>query len=179
MNAYVTAEKAEEETYQKYRDVLRKTALSLCETMGVRPGEGAAARFAASVPLWPAFPDTASTLEAMGAKGFQRYILSNVDTDLLEATIKINGLGIDGFVTAEDVRSYKPAHGHWTEFLRRTGAEREEVVHIAQSLYHDILPTQQLGIRSIWVNRYKEPLSSDAHPDFVVGGLAQVVELLN
>ncbi len=178
MESYAAAEKLEEAQYQKYREVLRKTALRLAGELGLKADANSAARFAASVPLWPAFSDTARALRALGTRGYLRYILSNVDTDLLEETIKKNQLEVDGFVTAEEVGSYKPALGHWSAFFKRTGADKREVIHVAQSLYHDILPAQQLGLKSVWVNRYREPLLPNAHPTYVVDNLVQVVHLL-
>ncbi|MDE1852120.1 MAG: HAD hydrolase-like protein [Thaumarchaeota archaeon] len=138
----------------------------------------AARRFAGSVPRWPPFGDTSKFLQEMGSRGYKRYILSNVDNDLLEETIGNNGLEVDGFVTAEEVGSYKPRTDHWLEFLRRTGARKDEVLHVAQSVFHDIMPTQQLGIDSVWVNRYQEPLPADASPLIISDGLDSLATTL-
>jgi len=75
-------------------------------------------------------------------------------------------------VTAEQVGSYKPRPGHWTEFMARTGARKDEVLHVAQSVFHDIIPTQGLGIESVWVNRYREQLPAGASPGLIVDSLA-------
>jgi 2-haloalkanoic acid dehalogenase type II len=179
LDAYVSAEKQQESTYKSYREVLRRTVISLSGELGVQmTGEGAR-KFAASVPRWPAFPDTKKFLKEMGSRGYKRYILSNVDNDLLEGTIRRNGLEVDGHVTAEDVGSYKPNYGHWTEFMRRTGARKEDILHVAQSVYHDIVPTQELGIESAWVNRYGEPMPVGPHPLLVSDSLAHLGEILD
>ncbi len=167
LDAYVSAEKEQESTYRKYREVLGRTAVSLSSRLGVRVTPEAASEFAGSVPRWPAFPDTKGFLREMGSRGYKRYILSNVDNDLLEGTIRMNGLEVDGFVTAEEVGSYKPNHGHWLRFMQKTGARKEEVLHCAQSLYHDIAPTQSLGISSAWVNRYGEKLQAGLEPSII------------
>jgi len=178
LDAYVSAEKLQEATYQKYREVLRRTLLSMSGTLGVDISEEAARRFAASVPRWPAFPDTNEFLRRMSALGCKLYILSNVDDDLLEETINRNGLKIDGFVTAEQVGSYKPMPGHWVKFMQVTGAKHEETLHVAQSVYHDIIPTQAMGIASAWINRYDEPLPKAATPLFMSDSLAHLGEIL-
>ncbi|MDG6981076.1 MAG: haloacid dehalogenase type II, partial [Nitrososphaerota archaeon] len=167
LRSYVAAEQKQEAGYKKYRLVLRDTALSMSESLGKRITTAEAEAFASSVPKWPAFPDTARFLRDIGERGYQRYILSNVDNDLLEETIKRNGLEVDGFVTAEMIRSYKPKPAHWHEFMARTGAGREDVLHIAQSIFHDIIPTQRLGIDSAWVNRYGERLPQGAAPTII------------
>ena len=174
LDAYGTAEKEEEATYKKYREVLRRSLLSMSDRLGADVNDEAARKFAGSVPRWPAFPDTASFLHEMGERGYKRYILSNVDNDLLADTIRDHHLEVDGYVTAEQVGSYKPRDGHWLEFLRRTGAKKEEVLHIAQSIYHDVIPTQRLGIDSVWVDRYSEPLPSEASPSMICSSLADL-----
>jgi 2-haloacid dehalogenase len=176
---YLELERAEESTYKRYREVLRRTAISLTGALGVKVTGEAATRFAASVPTWPAFSDTSEFLREMGSRGFRRYILSNVDNDLLEETIRRNRLQVDGFVTAEEVGSYKPHPGHWLKFIQKTGARKEKVLHVAQSIYHDIIPAQRIGISSAWVNRYGEPMPASAHPLFVSDSLAHLAEVLD
>lgn len=178
LKAYVSAEAEEESTYKKYREVLRRTALTLSGKLGKKVSDKAASSFAGSVPRWPAFPDTEKFLHEMGAMGYKRYILSNVDNDLLEMTIKRNSLEVDGFVTAEEVGSYKPNPAHWLRFLKKVGAEKGEVLHVAQSVFHDIVPTQAMGVDSAWVNRYNEPMPEGARPTFVSDTLAHLGEVL-
>ncbi|MDA4127342.1 MAG: HAD-IA family hydrolase [Thaumarchaeota archaeon] len=179
LDAYVMAEKEQESSYKKYREVLRRTAISLSGQLGVEVTEDAARKFAASVPTWPAFADTKEFLHEQGKRGCKRYILSNVDIDLLEETIRNHRLEVDGFVTAEEVGSYKPSPGHWLRFMKNTGARKEEVLHVAQSIYHDIIPTNEMGIASAWVNRYNEPMPQGAHPMFVTDSLAHLTESLD
>ena len=146
--------------------------------LGVDVTDEAARRFAASVPRWPAFPDSASFLREMGSRGHKRYILSNVDDDLLADTIRNHHLEVDGYVTAEQVGSYKPGEGHWKEFMRRTGADRADVLHVAQSVYHDIIPAQRMGIASAWINRYAEPLPRDASPLMITDSLESLAKIV-
>jgi FMN phosphatase YigB (HAD superfamily) len=110
--------------------------------------------------------------------GFKRYILSNVDDDLLELTITEHGLEVDGFVTAEEVGSYKPSLGHWREFMKRTGAREGQVLHVAQSVFHDIEPAEKMGLADAWINRYGQALPPDIHPLFISDDLANLVRLL-
>ena len=178
VNAYMAAEKDEESTYRKYREVLARAAKTLSTKFGLEVSDAKANEFAASVPNWPAFPDTVQFLKRAGSLGFKRFVLSNVDNDLLEQTISEQKLEVDGYVTAEQVGSYKPNPGHWVEFLRRTGARKEDELHVAQSLFHDVLPTQRLGIKSAWVNRYAERLPSEASPSMISDNLGNLGETL-
>jgi 2-haloalkanoic acid dehalogenase type II len=176
--AYVEAEKSQESAYKKYREVLRETVVSMSGTLGVEVRDPAAREFAASVPRWPVFPDTARFLRDMGSRGFKRYILSNVDNDLLEETISRHGLEVDGFVTAEEVGSYKPNPAHWVRFMEKTGTQNGRVLHCAQSVYHDIVPTQSLGIASAWVNRYDERLGPGIEPSYICDSLESLAKAL-
>ena len=178
LNAYVAAERKQESGYKRYRRVLRDTVLSMSGVLGTEVGPESADAFAASVPRWPVYRDTEVFLREMGSRGYKRYILSNVDDDLLEETIRRNRLEVDGFVTAEQVGSYKPRPGHWNQFMARTGAKRGEILHVAQSLFHDILPSQRLGIDSAWIDRYGEKLPSEASPTIIADNLEDLAQVV-
>lgn len=178
LDAYVEAEKRQEGEYKSYREVLAGAAENLAARFGMEADPKALAGFAESVPRWPAFPDTPEALRRLGDKGYKRYILSNVDVDLLRATIRRSGLSVDGFVTAEECQSYKPALGHWLKFMAETGALKEDVLHVAQSVYHDIRPVERLGIASAWVNRYRQALPTDVSPLYITDSLRALVEIL-
>jgi len=62
----------------------------------------------------------------------------------------------DEVVVAQEIGSYKPAHKHWEVFFERTKAPRDGHVHVAASLFHDIVPANELRLRSVWINRLGE-----------------------
>jgi len=170
---------AEEESDSKpYREVLKNTAMRIASHFGTSVREGQAKEFAESVPYWTPFSDTTETLKELGRRGYKRVILSNVDRDLLRETILRNGLEVDGFITAEDVRSYKPAVGHWNTFLERYKASKESTLHIAQSLYHDVLPATKLGFGVAWINRYGEG-NGGASPKYSFNDLKSLLRILS
>ncbi len=77
---------------------------------------------------------------------------------------------------AEDVQSYKPAHGHWERFAELT-ADREQHVHVAASLFHDIAPGRELGLTTVWINRLGE--QADPVPDRELTDLAGLPDVLD
>ncbi len=169
LRLYVEEEhRVESGPYRRYREVLAESARAAAARFGVRLSEAEARAFADSVPEWPPFPDTVDGLRAFGVMGFRRVILSNVDRDLLAETVRRHGLEIDGAITSEDTRTYKPDPRHWLAFCARYGARREEVLHIAQSLLHDIRPAIRLKLDCVWLNRYGEPVPKDIRPTQVV-----------
>jgi len=175
---YEESEKTAEHRYAPYRQVLTSAAVDAAAKLGVNLSAAAAREFADSLPTWTAFPDTAEALRELGRRGVQRYILSNVDRDLLQETIRRNHLEVDGVVTAEDVRSYKPALAHWLRFFEDHPVDRAEIVHVAQSLFHDIVPASRLGLRTVWVNRYGGPLPTDVRPTYVTRDLHELLTVI-
>jgi 2-haloacid dehalogenase len=100
-----------------------------------------------------AFPDTATALEELKRQGWKLGILTNCDDDLFASTRAALGVEIDLVVTAEAVRSYKPALGHFERFEALTGVDRRHWVHAAVSWFHDMVPARELGLRRVWVDR--------------------------
>jgi 2-haloacid dehalogenase len=134
-----------------YREVMTRVLARLGD---VPPGdEGALGR---SLPEWHPFPEVPASLEALRDRGWRLAILSNTDRDLIEASKQALGVPFDETVVAGEIGSYKPAPKHWDEFFARTGADREQHVHVAASLFHDIAPANGLGLRSVWINRLGE-----------------------
>ena len=142
--------------FRPYRAVLSETAQRVAEFVGWEMDEAAAQRFAAGLPDWPPFGDTDAALGRLAAAGYTLGILSNVDDDLLAGTLRHFSAPIDLIVTAQQVHSYKPAHGHFLEARRRIGERRW--LHAAQSLFHDVRPCNELGIPAVWVNRLGETI---------------------
>jgi 2-haloacid dehalogenase len=135
---------------RSYREVLTEALRSLGAT-----GDQTTA-LAESLPSWPPFPEVRGALEAVRAGGWKLAILSNTDRDYLDASIRRIGVPIDATIVASEIGAYKPAHRHWEEFFRQTGADRRRHVHVAASLFHDIAPAAELGLRAIWINRLDE-----------------------
>jgi 2-haloacid dehalogenase len=172
---------AESGPFRPYREVLRDVARAFGRAHGVAPTEAEVDRFAASVARWPAFDDTVEALRALGAR-YRLAIVSNVDDDLFAGTAAQLGVSFDEVVTAQQVRSYKPAPDHFEEVLRRLELPTSHVLHVAQSLYHDIAPARQLGFSCVWVNRRagREGAGatppSEAVPDLEVPDLVSLVD---
>jgi len=110
-----------------------------------------------SLPSWRSFPEVHAALEELRARGWRLGILSNTDADFIAASQVQIGVPFDEVVVAQEIGSYKPAHRHWEEFFDRTRAARDGHVHVAASLFHDIEPANELGLRSVWINRLGEP----------------------
>ncbi len=176
---YAQYEAEEEGSYKPYSQVLKSTGKKVAKHLGKSITEHQATEFAESIGTWPPFKDTAETLVELGKRGYKRVILSNIDRDLLKTTIHVNHFEVDGFITAEDISSYKPEPAHWKAFFKKYGADKNRTLHVAQSLYHDIIPATKLGIATAWINRYEEQPPQTVAPTYVLKDLRSLLRILN
>jgi len=144
-----------------YREVMSIALERLAGEEGVDLGPGERDALGRSLPGWAVFPEVPAALHAARQRGWRLCILSNSDPELIAVSIERLGVPFDDVVTASEIGSYKPAHGHWHVFEERHG--RLPDVHVGASLFHDMEPADKLGIPSVWVNRLAEPPGSH-HP---------------
>jgi 2-haloacid dehalogenase len=136
-----------------YRAVLAESLRLAAADLGLPLSEPEAAAFAETLPSWPVFAETGTALRELRARQWGIGVLSNVDDDLFERTRSQLGAPIDVVVTAQSLRSYKPAPAHFEEFARRTGATPQNWVHVAGSWFHDLVPAIAAGIPAVYVDR--------------------------
>ena len=117
-----------------------------------------------------------AALEEARARGFSLCILSNSDPELIQASMGRIGVPFDDAVTASEIGSYKPAHGHWRAFADRHG--RLPDVHVGASLFHDVGPANELEIPSVWVNRLAEG-PGDVRPSREIADLTPLPDAID
>jgi 2-haloalkanoic acid dehalogenase type II len=115
-------------------------------------------RFGESVPSWPAFPDSSAALDELSAR-YRLVILSNIDRAGFAASRRQLDTDFDAVYTAEDIGSYKPDPHNFDYMLQHLasdfGVGPDQVLHVAQSLYHDHVPAQSLGLATAWIDRQR------------------------
>jgi len=157
LQAFGNAEHEVEEEHpaMRYSELLALVHARLTERLGLRKDEEAARAFGQSVGDWPAFPDSPEALAYL--KGhFKLIILSNVDRASFARSNRRLGVGFDGIYTAEEIGSYKPDLRNFEFLLERIaehGIAKGELLHVAQSLFHDHVPANRIGIASAWIDR--------------------------
>jgi 2-haloacid dehalogenase len=173
---------AERGPYLPYREILGVTLDGFCERLGFAPSAEERSTFGGSVRDWPAFPDSAAGLRAL-AERFKLVILSNVDDDLFAFSKARLGVEFADVITAQQVGSYKPNPRNFQVLLERLGNRPERLLHVAQSLFHDIAPAKALGLTTVWVNRrhdrpgFGATPPATAQPDLEVPDLHTLAEL--
>ena len=138
-----------------YSDLLAAVHRRLAAELGLPASEEEHRRFGASVPDWPAFPDSATSLQYL-KQHYQLVILSNVDRQSFKGSNQRLAVEFDAIYTAQDIGSYKPDLANFTymlEHLAQRGVRHEDVLHTAQSLFHDHAPARKLGLASAWIDR--------------------------
>jgi 2-haloacid dehalogenase len=152
----------EQDGTRSYREVMTEAMRRLGASAGEETG------LADSLPSWQPFPEVRAALTEARSRGWRLAILSNSDPDLIAASKDLLAVPFDETIVAGEIGSYKPALGHWREFAARTGAEPAGHIHVAASLFHDVGPANELGLRSIWINRLGEtpgPVPTRELPD--------------
>lgn len=163
--------------YRPYGEVLAASLVSAAREQSVALAPDDARTFAASMSTWPPFAESRDALNRLATR-YQLAILSNVETRVLEASVRLIDAPIEERITAEQLSSYKPAPAHFETATQRLGLERRRILHVAASLYHDIRPASALGFPVAWVNRDGEELPADLRPDWIVPDLTTLAREL-
>ena len=151
----------------RYPEVLAEAFRRTGAGLGADVSDDWARRLGESVPDWPAFPDSAGALARL-AEHYQLIILSNVHRDGFAGSNKRLQGRFAAIITAEDVGAYKPAGNHFRaleETLPSLGVARAELLHVAQSLFHDHVPAKREGLPSVWINRRHDRPGWGATPE--------------
>jgi len=160
-----------------YRDVLTVALVRLAEREQLPLDAGEQDALARSLPDWQPFPEVPAALEDARARGWRLAILSNTDRDYIEASLVRIGVPFELAIVASEIGSYKPAHRHWEAFDARTGVPRTAHVHVGASLFHDVAPATELGLRTVWINRLGE--DADPEPDVELHSLTGLGDALD
>jgi 2-haloalkanoic acid dehalogenase type II len=162
--------------YQTYRERLTDAAMRVGGRLRWTMSRERAAFLPESLPHWKPFTDTNDALKRLRDAGYALGILSNVDDDLLAGTLRHLDVRFSLLVTAQQVRSYKPALDHFTTARERIGAQRW--LHAAQSYFHDVTPAVAQHIPVAWINRKSEQPTGVARPDREFETLAELADWL-
>jgi 2-haloacid dehalogenase len=153
LREFVELEAREEQPpFKTYREVLLHVMRGIGERHGVAFDARGCEALPGSVGNWPAFPDSVAALAQL-ARRYRLVVVSNIDDELFAGSARRLGNPFAEVVTAKQVRSYKPGLAHFHEAMRRTGADASRILHVAQSLWHDHVPAQSLGMKTAWVER--------------------------
>src|SRR5579871_3218304 len=141
-----------------YSELLAEVHGRLAREWKVSEDPKDAVAFGKSVPDWPAFPDTVAALQYLQSH-YKLVILSNVDRASFAGSNRRLGVRFDAICTAQDIGSYKPDprnFAYLVDTLAGLGVLKRDILHTAQSLFHDHVPAQAVGLASAWIDRRSE-----------------------
>ena len=168
----------------KYSDLLAEVHGQLACAWDVAPDAAESAAFGASVGAWPAFDDTAAALQYL-KRHYKLVILSNVDRTSFDGSLPRLGVSFDAVFTAQDIGSYKPDPRNFAYLLEKLaalGIAETDILHTAQSLFHDHAPANAAGLASAWIDRRQDaagwgatsPPPAGVHYDFRFVSMAEM-----
>jgi 2-haloacid dehalogenase len=177
---------AEDESgaYQPYKEILQSVVRGFGTRLGFVPSEKEQHSLPNSLPKWKPFPDTVAALRQL-KQNFKLGILSNIDDDLFSATAHQLEIRFDHVVTASQAHAYKPSLDIFSLAQKKIGLPPQQWLHAGQSMYHDVIPAQSIGVATAWVNRPSPLPNSGAakpalgKPDVEVSSLRELADLIN
>ena len=169
-----------------YQALLAVVYKRLAEDWGVPVGWDECVDYGRSVRDWPAFADTAAALRYL-KQHYKLVILSNVDNDSFSFSNRKLGVAFDAIFTAEDIGSYKPSPRNFEYMLEKLaarGIEKGQILHTAESLFHDHAPANDFGLATCWIHRRHEQGGFGAtmnpgktpHTDFRFTSMAELAD---
>lgn len=182
LNLYSEFEPRQQDlAYRRYREILASVVCDFGREFRVGFTEKEARGLADSIGAWKPFPDTVHALQRLKSR-YKLAVLSNIDDDLFASTAPKLGVDFDCVVTAQQVESYKPSVRNFETLLNRLQIDKGRLLHVAESLYHDVIPAQALRIATVWINRRQgKPASATrmvaVQPDLEVPTVAALADL--
>jgi 2-haloacid dehalogenase len=173
---------SEQGAFRPYREVLQSVVRQFGDKLGFVSTVEEARSLPDSLALWKPWPDTVAALRQLKSR-YRLAILSNVDDDLFAATRPQLEVEFDEVITAQQAQAYKPSLKIFELALARIQAPAHRILHVGQSIYHDVIPAQALGLATVWVNRPSARpgvgavKTALAEPDLEVSSLAELAEL--
>jgi len=172
--------------YKRYREVLAIVHKRMAEEWGINVSWEACVHYGESIKDWDPFPDTFEALKYL-KQHYKLVILSNVDNESFAASNRKLDVDFDAIYTAEDIGSYKPSDRNFEymlEMLQSRGFVKADILHTAESMFHDHAPANKHGLNSCWIYRRhaQEGFGATMHPgemphyDFMFHSLGEMAD---
>lgn len=163
--------------YRPYRQVLKDTLAIVCQAFGFTFTDADAEAFSNSMESWKPFPDSVAAIKEI--RKYTKFVpLSNTDSDILEKCLGRAGIEMDGYVTAEMARCYKPNTAGFDLSRQLLGLSVDEMMHAGFGFKYDVVPANKLGYRTVWVNRQGIVRPVDDREDMMCGDLQTLALIL-
>lgn len=172
------------EEYLSYRETLKRVVDRFGVELNFLPTESDRSALPQSIENWAPFPDSRPALQRL-QKRYKLVVISNIDDDLFAHSQSNVAIQFDNLITAQQVGAYKPSLKMFDAAFEKLDEPKERILHVAQSLFHDIAPANKLGLDSVWVDRRRGLIGSgatpvaNALPDLQVASLQELADLID
>ncbi|HUL43582.1 MAG TPA: haloacid dehalogenase type II [Bacteroidota bacterium] len=169
--------------FRTYREVLRAVVRSFATECGFDATPDEERVLEKSLPTWRPFEDTVASLRKLQER-YALGVISNTDDDLFELTSRELGVKFTHLITSMQVQSYKPSQTNFLRAIEQWKIEPSQILHVAQSLHHDIPSAKSCGMHTVWIDRRKgktgsgATLPSNAEPDLIFPDLKSLVSFI-
>lgn len=169
--------------FRPYYDILTDVLIAVCNDFGIIAHGKSKFALADSVKTWQPYSDSIEALKEL-SKRFKLVILSNIDDEIFAESNLFLQTKFHSVFTAQQIGSYKPDRRNFEHMLEQLGCEKSEILHVAQSIYHDHVPAKAMGLSTLWVNRKSifggsgATPPANASPDFVVKNMKEAAALI-
>jgi 2-haloacid dehalogenase len=175
--------RVQEEKFCKYRKVLKKVVWEFGKRFDFKPSSSEENCLVYTLGTWIPFPNIVESLHSLKKK-YRLAVLSNIDDDLFSLSAKHLEVDFDWVITSEQAKSYKPSLKNFQFAIKKIGVSPEKILHISNSMYHDIIPARALGLSTAWINGRaymagfgaSPPVSGS--PDFEISDLKSLVSII-
>lgn len=167
---------AEGGEYMTYREVMKYVVKKVGERLNFQPTQSELNSLWISIKDWQPFPDTIEALQWLKQK-YKLGVISNIDDEFFAASAQLMQVEFDFLITAQQAKSYKPSLNNFKLAFERIGISTDKILHVAQSIYHDIIPAKSMGLSTVWVNRQglDATLPTTGSPDIEVPDMKTLV----
>jgi 2-haloacid dehalogenase len=157
--------------YLPYREIAARALAEVCGECGVIVTETDRERFQQTVGTWPAFEDSAESLQRLAGR-YRLGVITNCDDELFALSSQRLGVEFDWIVTAQQAGAYKPSELPFRLAFERIDVPQERILHVAQSLFHDHPTARRLGMHSVWIDRRGDSFDAGGTPSTDLADLA-------
>ena len=128
-----------------------------------------------NITLYPEVKTVITKLQ----KKWHTAVLSNADDAYLFPILERNKLVFPIVKTSEQLRLYKPHPKVFKYLLDEINLKPEECVFIGDNKFDDILGAGRIGIKTVWVNRFNEPLKNfPIQPTYIASNISELENIL-
>ncbi|TYL39825.1 haloacid dehalogenase type II [Natronococcus pandeyae] len=126
------------------------------------------------------FDDVRESIERLRSAGYDCYVLSNGNPEMLESMVESADIGdlLEETISAHELETFKPAPELYRHAAGRTGTPIDEIVHVS-ALWFDVQGAVHAGMNGAWLDRKGDPEEPfGPEPDAVVAGLDELADTL-